>query len=382
MSRKSVMIIAGEVSGDMHAAGLVNAIKKHAPDITFFGIGGDEMRSAGVEVLYHVSDMAVMGFSEVLHRLPFFRRVFHAMVRLVKERRPDAVILVDYPGFNLRFASRIRSLGVKTIYYICPQVWAWNRSRIPGMAEVVNLLITIFPFEKKHFEGTGLRVEFAGHPLVESAQRTWEEPQTELPLKGAPLIALLPGSRIHVIERMLPVMWRAASLIEKGHPDASFIIASPSQAIGNAVRGKLETMGKNGPARCSIVEGETRQVLRQSKAAMVASGTATVEASLMLCPMVVVYKMSPLSYMLGRMLVRLDHIGMVNLLAGRRLCPELIQDRATPEAIAGALSPLLDDTPARLQMIQGLKEANSSLGPTGSSDRASQVVLQFLGNCD
>lgn len=377
MRALNIMIVAGEVSGDMHAAGLVTALKQKAPGATFFGIGGERMRAAGVETLYDTKDMAVMGFWEVLHRLSFFRRVFHQMLDLAREKKPDAVILVDYPGFNLRFAKRAHELGIKVIYYICPQVWAWHRSRIPGMAKVVDRLITIFPFEGKHFDGTGLRIDFAGHPLVDESRQAWAEPSAILPWKGEPQVALLPGSRGHVIRHILPVMWQAAALIEKAHPNASFIIPAPSAEVESIVRRTLASLS-GGPTRWEIVTGNTRQVLRQSRAALVASGTATIETALMHCPMVVVYKMAPLSYFLGKWLVSLDQIGMVNIVAGKAVCPEFIQGAATPTALARALDPLLRDTPDRSKMVDGLKQVVTALGAGGAAERAADSVLKEL----
>jgi len=371
------MIVAGEVSGDMHAARLVDAIRRQRPDVECFGIGGDEMRAAGVEVLYHVRDMAVMGFTEVLRRFGFFRKVFHEVLALARERKPHAAILVDYPGFNLRLAGRLHRQGIKVVYYICPQVWAWRRSRIPRMAKVVDRLITIFPFEAGHFDGTGLSVDFAGHPLVDEAQAALREPLLELPWQGEPRVALLPGSRAHEIERILPVMWSAAAAVEGKHSGASFIIAAPSQQIEAIVNRTVKEAGP-GPTRYVVVSGRTRQVLRQAEAAMVASGTATIEAALMRCPMIVVYRVAALTYALGKMLVNVDHIGMVNIVAGRRVCPEFVQGAATPAALAGALAPLLRDTPERRVMIEGLTTVGRALGSGNGAERAARATLETL----
>ncbi len=373
------MIIAGEVSGDMHGAGLVSALKKRLPGTVFFGIGGDRMRAEGVEILHDVKDMAVMGFAEVVRRFGFFRRVFHEMVAVARDRKPDAVILVDYPGFNIEFAERTHELGIKVIYYICPQVWAWHRSRIPRMARVVDRLITIFPFEQKHFEGTGLKVDFAGHPFVDEARKELEKPLADLPWNGDPRVALLPGSRTHVIGQVLPAMWAAAALVEKSHPNAGFIIAAPSSAIESEIRSRLSEMPA-GPSRWSIVAGNTRQVLRQARAAMIVSGTATVEASLMLCPMIIVYKMSWLTYLVSRMLVRVPRIGMVNIVAGKQVCPEFIQGNATPAALAAGIEPLLADSPARAAMAAELRKVTAALGPGGAVERAAGIVIEALGN--
>lgn len=374
----AILIIAGEVSGDMQAARLVQAIRARAPNVTFYGIGGDEMQHAGVELFYHVKDMAVMGFSEVLRRFSFFRKVYYEMVELASTRRPDAVILVDYPGFNLRFAGESHRLGLKTIYFICPQVWAWNRSRIPKMARVVNRLITIFPFEGRHFEGTGLKVDFVGHPLVDDARLALVAPNDELPWNGEPHVALLPGSRVHEIERILPSMWQAARRIEQDFPGASFILASPSPEIGSVLH-RVAAGAGTGPARWKIVVGQTRAVLRQARTALVASGTATIETALMRCPMVITYRVSGLTYLMGRLLVRTPYIGMVNVVAGRMVCPEYIQQAATPEALAAAALPLLREGPSRARMLDDLEGVVQALGAGGAAERAAAVVLDELG---
>lgn len=372
-----LMIIAGEVSGDMHAGGFLAAIRARRPDAEFFGIGGDAMRRAGTGTLYDIRDMAVMGLTEVLARYFFFRKVFHRMLEVARDRKPDAVILVDYPGFNLRLAKRLHNTGPRIIYYICPQIWAWNRGRIPEMARVVDRLITIFPFEPALFEGAGLRAEFAGHPLVDEARRTFEEPLADLPWKGEPRVALLPGSRPHEVRRILPAVWKAAELIEERMPSAGFIIAAPSEAMAETIRGKVQRLG-GGPGRWEIVAGQTRQILRQAAGSLIASGTATLEAALMRCPAVVVYRTSLFTYLLARMLVRVPHIGIVNVIAGRQVCPEFIQGAASPQNLAGALFPLLQEGPERASMLAGYREVVQSLGPGGASERAADIVLEEL----
>ena len=373
----SIMIIAGEFSGDMHAGKLLTALKQELPDASFFGIGGERMRTAGVKTLYDTEHMAVMGFSEVIKRYGFFRRVLNEMIALVSDRRPDAVVLVDYPGFNMRLAAAVHAMGIKVIYYICPQVWAWNKRRIPAMANVLDRLITIFPFEKAHFEGTRLTVDFAGHPLVDEAAKALAEPVVDLPWKSELRIALLPGSRPHEIERIFPCMWEAAEIIERDNPDACFIVAAPSLREEKIVRNLIETLG-GGPSRHAIVTDNTRQVLRQARAGIVASGTATIEASLMECPMLIVYKVAWLTYFLGRMLVRVDNIGMVNIVAGKEICPEFIQGRADPALMAKAIAPLLGESSERRNMIDQIKKVNTKLGPGGSDKRAAQSVLAEL----
>ncbi len=373
----AVLVVAGEISGDIHAAALVRAVKARDPAVTFYGVGGDALRAAGAEILFDVREMAVMGLGEVFRRLFFFRRVMAKLAELARVRRPDAVLLVDYPGFNLEFAKRARKLGLRVVYYICPQVWAWHRERIGQMARTVHRLLAIFPFEPAVFEGTGLRATFVGHPLVEAAQAALAEPLVELPWQGSPGVAVLPGSRRQEVERILPALWAAAAQLERRMPGAAFLIAAPSEdvaAIARAVRARCA----EGPQRWDLVVGQTRQVLRQARAALVASGTATVETALMGCPMVVVYKAGPLMYALGRLLIRVPFIGMVNLIAGRRVCPEFIQGRATPAALAVGLEPLLGDTPERAAMLDGLADVRRALGPGGAAERAAEILLEEI----
>jgi len=371
-----VMIVAGEVSGDMRAAALVRAVTALRPDIRFFGIGGPAMREAGVETVQDVADMAVMGLAEVLGKLPFFHGVFHHMLRLARERRPAAVILVDYPGFNLRLAAKTHAMGLTNIYYVCPQVWAWDRKRIPAMAKICDHLISIFPFEPHHFEGTGLPVSFVGHPLVDEIGSAGQAP-ADANGAGMPTIALLPGSRKQEIRHILPAMWKAAGLIDKRKPGCVFTLAAPAENIAQCVRATVrKTAG--GPAQVSVVTGQTLPLLRQARAALVASGTATVETALTGCPMVVVYKTNPITYALAKRLVRLEHVGMVNIIAGERICPEFLQRAAQPRALADALLPLLEDGDARRTMIENLGRVSRALGPGNGAQRAAQIVVDTI----
>ena len=375
--RRELLVIAGEISGDMHAAGLIRRLRESDPSIHCYGIGGPLMREAGVETLYDVKDMAVMGIVEVLKRIFFFRRVFRHMERVARERKPDAVLLVDYPGFNLRFAASTHAMGIKVIYYICPQVWAWNRGRIPKMAAVINRLMAIFPFEPKVFEGTGLKVDFVGHPLVDEIREALHAPLAPLPWQGEPHIGLLPGSRHTEIDRMLPPFCAAAKLVEKKFPGASFVIPAPSPEIEGHIRKLIATLPV-APSRISIVRGEARQVFRQSRAALVKSGTATMESALAGCPTVIAYIVAPLTCWIGRKLATVRFMGIVNIIANRLVCPEFLQEQATPEALAGALLPLLSDSPERATMLAGFDEVRTLLGAGGAAERAAQVVLEEL----
>ena len=373
----ALMIIAGEVSGDERAAALVRALRTTAPEYMFFGIGGANMRAAGVDTSVDVADMAVMGITEVLRRYAFFRGVFRRMVAEARARRPAAVILVDYPGFNLRFAAEAHALGIKVIYYVCPQVWAWHQSRIPKMARIIDLLITIFPFEARYFADTGLRVDFAGHPLVDEAAREWQAPAAKLPWGADTHIALLPGSREQEIRRLLPDMLAAAAHIHAADATAAFLIPTPNPTIRACVESVLASTPTR-PAHCTVIDGNARQVLRQAHAAIVASGTATLEASLMQCPMVIVYRVAPLTYSIARRLVRVPNIGIVNVVAGEAICPEFIQDALKPLPLAQAVLRILQDADYARQMRTQLNRVNHALGTGNASTRAAASVIEAL----
>jgi lipid-A-disaccharide synthase len=370
---KRFMVLAGEVSGDLHAAALVRAIRRKSPSAAFTGIGGPAMRAEGVETRCDIADLAVMGITEVVSRLAFFRRLFGELLDEARRERPDAVILVDYPGFNLRFAAAAHKSGLRTVYYICPKVWAWQRSRIPRMASSLDLLLCIFPFEPAMFAGTGLRAEFVGNPLVDMVANERANPAPPLDWGGEPCIALLPGSRRQEVERLMPVLAAAAARIDAARPGTAFIVPTPDTKIAGMVRSVLERAAER-PARCSVIDGRTYAALRQARAAIIASGTATLEACLLRCPTVVTYKVSAATAWFARRVIRIPYVGLVNILANRMVCPELLQEDATPDKLAGAVLPLLDDTAERTAMLEGMDSVNRLLGSPGAADRAADAV--------
>jgi len=374
---RSVMVVAGETSGDMHAARIIGAVHERDPDIEFWGIGGDAMEERGVRLEEHVRDMDALGISEVLRKYFYFRRVFKRMLALARERRPDAILLVDYPGFNLRLARAVKREGFKVVYYVCPQVWAWHRSRIAKMARIIDRLLVIFPFEKELFDETGMSVDFVGHPLVDTARQLREADPVDLPWGAGRRIAILPGSRRQEIERILPLMWETAGLAEQADPELSFIIATPSKEVSDLIEGLISGL-KKGPSHYELVAGKTRHVLWQAHAAMVASGTATIEATLMRCPMIIVYAVARFTYWLGKRLIQVPHIGMVNIVAKRGLCPEFIQHEALPEKMAESLSAIVEDGPAREEMLAGLDQVAEMLGVDDGIDRAGEAVIEVV----
>jgi len=376
-SEQNLLVVAGEVSGDMHAAKVIRALKEKRPGLAVWGIGGDLLQEQGMELLQHTRDMSVLGLVEVLKHYSYFRRVFAETLKQVDLRKPKAALLIDYPGFNLRLAAELKKRGVKVVYYVCPQVWAWHRSRIPKMAKIIDRLLVIFPFEVEVFSSTGMNVEFVGHPLVEEANTVFNGPEESLPWPGSLRVALLPGSRKQELERILPAMLGAAAKLEKERSEAGFLLPAASPEIARLAR-EIMVMTQVRPLQVQIVEGKTRQVLKQAKAAWVASGTATLETALMECPMVVVYRTAAMTFHVGKRLVKVPHLGMVNLIAGRELCPELLQNAVIPANLLKAIRPLLDDSPARAAMVQGLREVKASLGTGGAAERVATVLDQEL----
>lgn len=374
------MIVAGEVSGDQHAARLVRDLRAVRGDVEVFGIGGEALRREGVRTIVDARDMAVLGFFEVLSRLFFFRRVFKQMMAVFAREKPDALLLVDYPGFNLRLAAQASARGIPVLYYVSPQVWAWHKSRIPKMAKIIDLLMVIFPFEVDVFKDTGLKTVFVGHPLAESVRRTLARPSPELPWPpGARRIGLLPGSRRQEIERILPVMLAAAQELRRRDPSTAFLVPAASAEIRDLITRQLAALAPEDRAAVAVVEGQMRDVARQARAAMVCSGTATVETALMKCPMIVVYRMATPTYWFGRLIIRVPWLGMVNLIANRTLCPEFIQGAAQPAAMAAAIEALAVDSPERQAQLTGLDEVARALEGADTLPTAGQLVAQALG---
>lgn len=372
--KKSILVVAGEVSGDLHAAKVVQAFKAHSPETVFWGLGGDDLSAQGVELLQHTDQMSVMGIVEVLKQYRFLKGVFNQVLAEVDRRKPDAALLVDYPGFNLRLAAELKKRGVKVYYYICPKVWAWNKKRVPKMAKIIDRLMVVFPFEVDVFEGTGLQVDFVGNPLVAQIDEFLATASEVLPWGSERRVALLPGSRTQEILRILPSILFAAKRLENSCPDVSFLIASPNERIKTLVEEVIDRSSDK-PIRLAVVRGHARELMRQADAAIVTSGTATLETALIGTPQIVVYKTSAATYWFARAVLTIRHIGLVNIVAKRTVCPELIQKDATPEAMADALSSLLGDTAERRDMIAGYNEVRELLGGEDAAENAARILL-------
>jgi lipid-A-disaccharide synthase len=374
---KNLLVIAGEDSGDMHAADVIRALKEKRPDLTFWGIGGDKLRAEGMELLHHTREMDVLGFVEVFKRYPFFKRTFNEVLSGADQRKPDAALLVDYPGFNLRLARELKKRGIKVLYYVCPQVWAWNRGRIPKMAEIIDRLMVIFPFEVEVFKGVDLKVDFVGHPMVDELREFRTKEPESLPWNGKKKIALLPGSRKQEITCILPGLLEAAQVLEQSRPDLSFLIPVPERRLA-LVESILQKVGK-APRNISIVTGRAREVLKQADAAFVASGTATLEAALLRCPTILVYRTSWFNYLLGRVLIRIPWLGIANIVSGREIMPERIQHHMTTVKLVAAIDPLINDTPVRSAMIEKFQALEKMLGAGGPAGRVASIIAEEIG---
>jgi len=372
-----ILICAGEVSGDMHAAALMRALRERLPrPAVFRGFGGDAMRAEGAELLYHTDRTAIIGITPVLKNLPFLLGMSRRMKREILDWKPDLVLTVDYPGMNLRLAKFAHGRGFKTVHYICPQVWAWHRSRIPKIAKMLDLLLCILPFEPALFKDTPLRALFTGHPLVDRAAETRAGPPAALPWQGRHRIALLPGSRAGEITRILPRLLAAAALLERRlGGDCAFIIPAPTRnmrALGEAVAAAAPVK----PQRLAFVDGQARQVMLQAHAAAVASGTATLEACLMRCPTVLVYTASFVTYLIARFVIKgVNYLGLANIIAGKEVMPELLQYDFTPERLSDQLHGYLTNPAARAQAVTELDATNALLGSGNASGRAADAMI-------
>jgi lipid-A-disaccharide synthase len=360
-----ILISAGEPSGDLHGAALAHALRKQWPDAQLYGFGGDLMRAAGVELWAHADQMAVMGFFEVAKHLPYFLGLLSRVRRHLDEAPPDLVIPIDYPGFNLRLARYAKQRHVPVLYYIAPQVWAWHRSRMTGLAHNADRLAVVLPFEEELFRKAGANVSFVGHPLLDApasatiredfCSRIGVDP-------NRPILAVLPGSRQQEVRSHLALFTAAAARVQQQLPDVVPVIAQ-APGIGDA------DLASPFPAT-----RESRELLQHAHAALTKSGTSTLECALALTPMVIAYRMNPFTYRIAKRLVDVEHIGLVNLIAGKRVAPEFVQDAATPASLAAALLPLLQDGPPREAMLSDLRSVRARLAAKDTRSAADHVA--------
>ncbi len=369
---REVLFVAGEASGDLHASGVARALKAGGAPFHLAGVGGDGMRDAGVEILEHADNLAVMGFVEVLRHLPRHWALLRQLERRIRGGRVALVVLVDYPGFNMKVAKAAADAGVPVLYYITPQVWAWGAGRLDKLARWVTRAAVILPFEQELLARHGIDATFVGHPLLDRAETMPDRAAARSALglaPDAPVLALFPGSREQEILRHLDDFVRVADELKRRVPRLQVVVSVAPTVELDA-------------ARCPfpMVHSASFTVLRAADAAMCKSGTTTLEAAVAGCPLVVAYRTSAVTYALARRLVRIPHIGLVNVVAGREVAPEFVQDALQPAAVADALQPLLTDgDPRRTAMLAGLGEVRAALGTPGAALRVAEMAMALAG---
>jgi lipid-A-disaccharide synthase len=377
MKSKKILLVAGEVSGDLHGSHLVEAIQRIEPEVQFFGVGGEGLKRRGMKLLYPAHSLSVVGLTEVFIKL---RSILEALRRLKKSldrERPDLVILIDFPDFNLRLAKIAHRRRIPIFYYISPQVWAWRSKRIKLIARLVKKMVVLFPFEVPLYEAAGVDVEWVGHPLLDIVKPTLPKEvafqQFGLDPKRR-TIGLLPGSRMHEVERLLPSLLASAHLLQKEIQDLQFIIPL-APGIPKTI---LSSQMKNIAVPVKVVEGFTYDVMNLSELLITASGTATLEGAILGKPMIIIYKVSFPSYWIGRALIRVDYIGLVNLLAEKEIAPELIQKDVNPQRIADEAFRILRDPILSRKMTESMGEVRQKLGEPGAAQRAARIVISLL----
>jgi lipid-A-disaccharide synthase len=377
MKSKKILLVAGEVSGDLHGAHLVGAILEIDPEFEFFGVGGEGLEKRGMKLLHHAQSLSVVGISEAFRKLRTALKVLQELKETMEQERPDLVILIDCPEFNLRLARIARQKGIPVLYYISPQIWAWRRGRVKSIAKRVTKMVVLFRFEVPIYQAAGVDVEWVGHPLLDIVKPTLprEEALQRFGLDpGQKTIALLPGSRKEEVVRLLPPMLTSALLLRRAIPELQFVIPL-APGISEST---LSPWMRNASIPIKMIKGFAYDVMNLSELIITASGTATLEAAILGKPMVILYKVSSLSYWVGRALVRVNHIGLVNLVAGKEIARELLQEEVHPERIADEALRLLRDSVLYQRTIESLREVRQSLGEPGASHRAARIVLSLL----
>lgn len=373
------MVSCGEASGDLYAGALVHELRALQPDIRVFGFGGGQLAEAGGELIGDYRGHSVTGLAEVLLQLPRTYALYRQLVAAARARRPDVFVAIDFPDFNFKLGQALHAAGIPVVYYISPQLWAWRPGRLQTMKRFVDRVLPIFPFEEQLYRDAGIPVEFVGHPLIDLAKAT--EPRASfLQAQGlaadAPTVALLPGSRPNELHAILPGMMAAAARIRERVPRTQFVLARAPR-LTDALLEPAHQARTTGTLPLAIVEGRSDDVLAAADVVLTASGTATVQTALHERPMVIVYRLSPLTYAIGRPFVKIDTFGMVNLVAGKRIVPELIQDGFTPETAADEVVKLLQDPTSRDTMVNEIRDVKRKLGGSGASRRAAESILRL-----
>lgn len=374
-NHKRVMIIAGEASGDLHGAKLVRAMKDRDPDLEVAGIGGSAMRQAGARIVVDAATIAVVGITEVLSKGRSLLRGMAAAKNLLKTLNPDLLILIDFPDFNLHMAAKAKKLGIPVLYFISPQIWAWRRGRIKKIKKRVDHMAVILPFEEAFYRQHGVPVTFVGHPLLDDRRLSNGGTDPKDPDK-APLIGLLPGSRDKEVSRHLPVMLQAAEQLSRSMDNPCFVV-SRAPSVDSSLFEKIMSESDL-PARLQVTTEHVSRIFSRSRVVVAVSGTVTLEAALSGTPTVIIYRVSPLSYWMGRALIQVEHIGLVNLIAEKGVVPELIQQEVTPDNIAEHVRRMLDDPRALQKTVEELMAAQSRLGGPGASERVARLAFDMM----
>ena len=374
---KKIMIVAGEASGDLHGGNLVQAMLRIDQSLRFYGIGGNKMKATGVELIADSADMAVVGLTEVVSKLGMILKVMAKLKASLKEDKPDLIILIDYPDFNLPLAKAAKKKGVKVFYYISPQVWAWRKGRIGKIKKIVDKMAVILPFEASLYNKAGVDATFVGHPLLDVVKIKYSRKEALRRFglsEGVTTVGILPGSRQSEVNRLLPEMLKAAEIIEKKLKPVQFVLPLADTLDMTYVSHIIERY----PVAVRIIRDEVYDVIGCSDIVMVASGTATLETALMETPMIVIYKVSALSYYVGRMVINIDNIGLVNIIAGKTIVPELIQDEASPEKIAAEVINILTDRARMNDMKAELSKIRDMLGSPGAAERTARLAYDMM----
>jgi lipid-A-disaccharide synthase len=372
---KKIYFVAGEVSGDNHGAALMQSLRQLDVDLVFAGRGGPQMKAIAGERFHNwLGDAAVLGLWEVVKKYGYFRKQFHETLREIAEEKPDAIVLIDYPGFNLRLARALdrQVPGRKIIYYISPQVWAWYRGRIKQMAKHLDLMLCIFPFEAELYNKSGLRTKFVGHPMVDRLRARMIDIA-----RDPNLIGLFPGSRRREVDKIFPILLETVRKLRRMKPNLRFEVSAASDELAREIERLLDRHGQDRQS-LEIKVGDAAGLMQRAFAGIVASGSATLEAAYFRLPFLVVYKVSWATYLAGRAVVKVKHLGMPNVLADKEVVPEFIQHMATPRALAGGVMWLIDDPVARAKMISDFDAIMATLGQGGASMQAAGAIMEEL----